>query len=176
MPGIQLEYPELFPDDVHFVIGKSDFHKDWYFQHVPRNIDGKAAISPYRGVSGTGIATPFTVHFQLSDAPKGKASLRLAICGTETKQIEVSVNKVKVGTVALGYPDGVISRHQIRGGWYEREFVFAAVMMKKGANTLTLSVPVGTMNAGVIYDYLRLELDESDSRQRDRTELNIQSP
>jgi len=161
VPGIQLEYPELFPDDVHFVIGKSDFRKDWYFQHVPRNIDGKAAISPYRGVSGTGIAAPFTVHFQLSDAPKGKASLRLAICGTETKQIEVSVNKLKAGIVALGYPDGVISRHQILGGWYEREFVFDAAMMNKGENTLTLTVPAGTMNAGVIYDYLRLESDES---------------
>jgi hypothetical protein len=34
-------------------------------------------------------------------------------------------------------------------------------MMKQGTNTLTLTVPVGSLNNGVIYDCVRLELDEA---------------
>jgi rhamnogalacturonan endolyase len=33
-------------------------------------------------------------------------------------------------------------------------------MLKAGENTLVLTVPAGPINNGVIYDYLRLELDE----------------
>ena len=55
--------------------------------------------------------------------------------------------------------DGVITRHQTQGLWYERQFEFAASMLKTGENILTLTVPAGPINNGVIYDYLRLELD-----------------
>ena len=44
---------------------------------------------------------------------------------------------------------------------YERELAFDASLMKKGENALKLIVPAGPVNNGVIYDYLRLELDES---------------
>ena len=73
----------------------------------------------------------------------------------------MSVNGEPVGQVALGQPDGVITRHQVQGLWYEREFEFDASMLKQGSNTLTLTVPAGNINNGVVYDYLRLELEES---------------
>jgi rhamnogalacturonan endolyase len=57
--------------------------------------------------------------------------------------------------------DGVITRHGIQGIWYERELAFDASLMKAGANTLKLVVPAGQINNGVIYDYVRLELDEN---------------
>jgi rhamnogalacturonan endolyase len=47
----------------------------------------------------------------------------------------------------------------IQGIWYEREFPFDASMLKAGTNVLTLTIPAGPVNNGVIYDYLRLELD-----------------
>lgn len=56
--------------------------------------------------------------------------------------------------------DGAITRHSIQGLWYEREVAFDAAMLQPGKNTLTLTVPAGPVNNGVIYDYLRLELDE----------------
>ena len=56
--------------------------------------------------------------------------------------------------------DGAITRHSIQGLWYEREFSFEAALLKPGANTLTLTVPAGPINNGIIYDYLRLELDK----------------
>jgi len=60
--------------------------------------------------------------------------------------------------------DGTIARHGIQGIWYEREVPFDAAMLKAGTNTLTLTVPAGPINNGLIYDYLRLELDDSAPR------------
>jgi rhamnogalacturonan endolyase len=94
-------------------------------------------------------------------APRGTAVLRLAICGTGPRTLQVSVNGAAAGQVQLGTPEGAISRHQIQGLWYERQFEFAASTLKAGENTLTLTVPAGAVTNGVIYDYLRLELDES---------------
>jgi rhamnogalacturonan endolyase len=37
--------------------------------------------------------------------------------------------------------------------------VFDASLLKAGTNTITLTVPAGTLTAGIIYDYLRLELE-----------------
>ena len=55
---------------------------------------------------------------------------------------------------------GAGTRHSIQGLWYERELAFDAALMKKGGNVLKLIVPAGPVNNGIIYDYVRLELDE----------------
>src|SRR6185503_16217299 len=80
-PSVSLKYATLFPNDVTYVIGKSDYSKDWYFQHIPHSIDPEAKPQPFRGVSGKGRATPYTISFDLPTVPAGKAFLRLAICG-----------------------------------------------------------------------------------------------
>jgi rhamnogalacturonan endolyase len=49
----------------------------------------------------------------------------------------------------------------IQGIWYEREFDFSARMLNAGTNTIVLTVPAGPVNNGIVYDYLRLELDET---------------
>jgi rhamnogalacturonan endolyase len=146
---------------VNYVIGQSDFRKDWFFQHVPHNEDPKARAVPFTGVRGAGRATPFAVTFDLPGAPRGKATLRLAICGTGTRAIDVTVNGRPAGRVDRLLADGAIARHSIQGLWYERELAFDASLLKKGTNVLALVVPAGPVNNGVIYDYLRLELDES---------------
>ena len=33
--GWYLRYGELFPNDITYTIGKSDYHKDWFFEQVP---------------------------------------------------------------------------------------------------------------------------------------------
>jgi len=162
-PEISLKYATLMPNDVNYVIGKSDFRKDWFFQQVPHNIDPNARVVPYVGVRGRGRATPFAITFELPHAPRGKATLRLAICGTGARQIEVAVNGQAAGQVALPAGDGAIARHSIQGIWYERELAFDAALMRQGTNVLKLVVPEGPINNGVIYDYVRLELDESAS-------------
>ena len=127
---------------------------------MPHNTDLEARVRPFRGVTGNGRATPYTIRFNLDDAPHGSAVLRLAISGTGTRSIDVSVNGEPAGTVNLSFGDGVISRHQIQGLWYERAFKFDASMLNAGSNTMTLTVPAGNITAGVIYDYVRLEIDE----------------
>ena len=149
------------PDDVTFTIGKSDWSRDWFFQHVPHNTDPEAEALPFYGVRSIGRATPYTIVFETDGKAEGQAVLRLAICGTGTRSIGVSVNGRKAGKIDGLQGDGVITRHGRQGIWYERDFRFDASLLEAGTNTLTLTVPEGPVNNGIIYDYIRLELDES---------------
>jgi rhamnogalacturonan endolyase len=158
-PEISLEYATLFPDDVNYIIGKSDYGKDWFFQHVPHNEDQDAKSSLYFGARSPGRATPYKISFDVSSDPKGTATLRLAICGTGTRYIDVEVNGQSAGKIDNLIGDGVITRHGTQGIWYERELVFDAGLMHAGSNTLVLIVPAGPVNNGIMYDYLRLELE-----------------
>ena len=198
--GMPVLYAKLFPNDINFVIGQSDYRKDWYYQQVPHadaaslaeadaaasarangtaTIPGEAA-PPTRGTNGApagarfrrgglfgppanGTTTPRSITFQMAAAPKGgKATLRLAICGTGARSIEVTVNDQPVGTVSLMFPDSTFGMgNGIQGIWYERELAFDASLLKAGTNVLKLTIPAGPVTAGVIYDYLRLELDEN---------------
>jgi rhamnogalacturonan endolyase len=162
-PEMPLKYAALFPNDVNFIVGKSDPSRDWFFQHVPHSEDPAAKSVPYRGITTPGRATPFNISFDLAgpSAPRGKATLRAAICGGGAREIAVTVNGRPAGKIDRLLVDGAITRHSIRGLWYEREVAFDAALLKGGANVLTLTVPAGAVNNGVIYDYLRLELDES---------------
>jgi len=157
-PDITLQYSKIFPADVIYTIGTSQPAKDWFFAHVPHNTDPKAQVEPFRGVVSNGRETPYTIRFRMDAVPRGTAVLRLAICGTGTRAIQVSVNGNPAGQIQLGPGDGVITRHQVQGLWYERQFEFDASQLKAGENTLTLAVPAGPVNNGVVYDYLRLEL------------------
>jgi rhamnogalacturonan endolyase len=163
VPEMPLRYATRFPHDVNFAIGKSDPRRDWFFQHVPHNEDPAATSRPFFGITIAGRATPYTISFQVAGnaAPRGRATLRVAICGGGAREIAVAVNGQPAGRIKRLLVDGAITRHSIRGLWYEREVAFDAALLKPGANTVTLTVPAGPVNNGVIYDYLRLELDES---------------
>jgi len=170
--GMQAMYAELFPDDVHYVAGESDFTKDIYFQHVP-HLDEEASAAAARqaeesgrrfffGPPQVGRATPWTIAFDLPAMPaEERAILRLAISGTGTRTIGVEVNGRTAGEVQLGMPDSTFSgRNGIQGIWYQRELAFDTSMLKTGRNTMVLTIPAGSVGAGVMYDCLRLELDE----------------
>jgi len=160
-PSVSLKYATLFPNDVTYVIGKSDYSKDWYFQHIPHSIDPEAKPQPFRGVSGKGRATPYTISFDLPTVPAGKAFLRLAICGTGTPTATIEVNGKPAGKLEGLRPDGVITRHGTSGIWYEKAIEFDASLMTKGVNTLKIIVPEGSPNNGLVYDYIRLELADN---------------
>jgi len=161
VPEMPLKYATQFPRDVNFAVGKSDPRRDWFFQHVPHNEDPAAKSLPFRGVITPGRATPFAISFDVVGAPRGRATLRVAICGGGAREIGVTVNDQPAGKIDRLLVDGAITRHSIRGLWYERELAFDASLLKTGSNVLTLTIPAGPVNNGVIYDCLRLELDES---------------
>jgi rhamnogalacturonan endolyase len=156
--GMPLQYAKLFPDDITFVIDKSDFARDWYFEHVPHAEDPNAQVT-FFNPGGNGKAAPRSVVFDLPDAPHGRATLRLAICGVGTRKIDVTVNSQSVGSVDNLPGDSTLGRNGISGIWFERELSFDASVMKAGTNTLVLTVPAGRVTNGIIYDYIRLELD-----------------
>ena len=43
----------------------------------------------------------------------------------------------------------------------EHNLAFDASLMKAGTNGLKLTIPAGGLTSGILYDYLRLELDEN---------------
>ncbi|HVW20591.1 MAG TPA: polysaccharide lyase family protein [Opitutaceae bacterium] len=172
-------YARQFPRDIDYQADHGDFAKDWYFEQVPHPDLADPAIAaaeaprvmpppPKPGEPRRrfvfpppilGRATPWRIHFTMPDAPKGRATLRVAIAGGSTSGIPVEVNGQLVGVIKID-GDSTVGRNGIQGLWYEREVPFAASWLKAGENTLTLTVPAGSINQGIIYDYLRLELDE----------------
>jgi rhamnogalacturonan endolyase len=159
--GMFLVYAKMFPNDVNYVVGKSDYRKDWFFEQVPHSTDPENKPAGYNTGTKPGRATPWTISFDLAQAPKGKAHLRIALASTSTRQLDVVVNDQPTGTVEHLVVDGAIARNGIIGVWSEKDFVFDASSLKAGTNTMKLIVPAGSMTSGMIYDYLRLEIDEA---------------
>jgi rhamnogalacturonan endolyase len=154
--GWYLEYAKLFPNDVNYVIGRSDFRRDWFFEQVPHNEDPANTTG-----MGQGRSTTWSITFSLPEAPHGQATLRLALCTADMRSLAVSVNGQAIGSVTGLAPNSTIKRDGIAGHWSERDLVFDASLMKAGQNVVKLTIPAGSLTSGVIYDYLRLELDES---------------
>jgi rhamnogalacturonan endolyase len=87
--------------------------------------------------------------------------LRLAICGVGTRNLSASVNDQSIGSVTGLVYNATINRDGIGGYWSERDLAFDASLMKAGQNALKLTIPAGGLTSGVLYDYLRLELNEN---------------
>jgi rhamnogalacturonan endolyase len=177
--GMAQVYAKLFPNDVHFVIGKSDESRDWFFEQVPHVSDamsgpprstGLPTIPPgtttrptARGLgrgAPPGRATPWTISFDMAAASHGTATLRLGIATCNTREIDIAVNDQPTGKLGNLPTDSSIGRNGIQGIWYERDLAFDASLLKAGDNSVTLTVPAGGPTAGVIYDCVRLELDD----------------
>ena len=47
-----------------------------------------------------------------------------------------------------------------KGVWYQYDQKFDAALLKQGANEMTFTVPAGDVTTGVVWDYVRLELND----------------
>lgn len=160
-PGVQLRYPEFFPHNVTFWPARSNPGEEWFFAHAPTPRDGVAyEVRAFSGVIGEGDATPYAVKFELDAPPRGRATLRLAVTTNSAFALNVAVNGRAAGSVPLAPPDSSLARHQMYGRWFETWLSFDADLLIAGENVLTLTVPSGPINNAIVYDYLRLELDE----------------
>ena len=194
--GWNLRYPLLFPRDVDYTVGKSDWRKDWFFMQVPRATDmsflNPAAkdpanqrfgwvkaesleqypqtdqVGPWRRY-GQGSATTWTIRFDVKTPLHGTAALRVALAGQDgmNGMLPVAVNGKSVGGIGDGgNPDNarMIQSNAIRyntdkGFWQQRTLRFDAALLKPGQNVMTFTVPAGTLQSGVVWDYLRLEVE-----------------
>jgi rhamnogalacturonan endolyase len=185
--GWCLRYPLLFPNDITYTIGKSDYHKDWFFEQVPHgestawlNPDAKDPANqrfgwvkseslaqypqtdttgPWR-TYGRGRATTWTIKFTMDHAPKGQAALRIALAGADgTGGLAITVNGQNAGSIRPTATNA-LRYNTNKGVWQEQTLKFDAALMKQGENEMQLTVPAGDITTGVVYDYLRLELNE----------------
>jgi rhamnogalacturonan endolyase len=178
--GWPLRYGDLFPNDITYTIGKSDYRKDWFFEEVPHSTTdawkNPAAKDPLNqrfgwvnnptgtqdmwSAWGHGKATTWTVKFAMPKASKGSAVLRIALAGADGPGgLEIGVNGQSVGTI---HPvaTNALRYNTNKGVWYQYSQKFDAALLKPGDNSLTLTVPEGDVTTGVVWDYLRLELND----------------
>jgi rhamnogalacturonan endolyase len=176
--GWCVRYPLLFPNDITYTIGKSDYHKDWFFEQVPHG-DPAPWINPAAkdpanqpfgwvkvqgannwGAIGRGRATTWTIKFNMDKAVKGQATLRIALGGADGGGLAIGVNGKAVGSIRP-VATNALRYNTDRGVWHEYSQPFDAALLKPGENEMTLTVPAGELTSGVCYDYLRLELAEN---------------
>ena len=86
--------------------------------------------------------------------------MRAALSGVGARHVFIWVNGKQVGDLAPLFYNANINRDGNQGSWSEHDVSFPGKLLRKGDNVLELRVPGGNAMAGVIYDYLRLELDE----------------
>lgn len=70
--GWHLEYAKRFTNDVNYVVGRSDFHQDWFFEQVPHNEDPENTDG-----RGRGRDTTWAITFNPPDAPRGQATQKI---------------------------------------------------------------------------------------------------
>ena len=153
--GEYIEYAKLFPNDVNFTVGKSDFRKDWFIYQVPHDVAPNDSLGKAQGRE-----TPWKVNFNLAQAPAAgqRGVLRLALSGVSARSIGVQVNGKDAGTVTGLVYNATINRDGVEGSWVEKDVEFDASLMHAGANTVTLTVPAAGTTSGIAYDVVRLEL------------------
>jgi rhamnogalacturonan endolyase len=179
--GWYVRYGDLFPNDITYTIGKSDYHKDWFFEQVPhalsdawKNPAAKDPLNQQFGwmktaapgedmwrTIGRGRATTWTIKFNMDKASQGQATLRVALAGADGGGgLAVAVNGQSVGTIRT-VATNALRYNTDKGVWREYTQAFDAALLKPGENEMQLTVPAGDLTSGVVYDYLRLELDEN---------------
>jgi rhamnogalacturonan endolyase len=146
--GLYNLYPKEFPGDVDFVIGKSDWQHDWNYVEPPRP-DGKGGYSN----------TTWRIRFNMRDQPAGTATLRVAICGVRGGPVDISVNGHAAGSTGPLPDAGAMHRDAMRSIETLRDISFDASLLKPGENVIELTKHARAWTDGVMYDYLRLEID-----------------
>ena len=180
--GWPLRYGDLFPNDVTYTIGKSDYHKDWFFEEVPHSTSdawkNPGAPDPLNqrfgwvnlptGTQdmwrewGRGKETTWTVKFNMAKAAKGSAVLRIALAGADSDRgggLAIGVNGKEVGSIRP-VATNALRYNTNKGVWYQYAQKFDASLLKRGENSMTFTVPAGDVTTGVVWDYLRLELND----------------
>jgi len=187
--GWNLRYALLYPNDLTYTVGQSDYHKDWFFEEVPHATDlsfvnpeakdpanqrfgwvksfslddypQTNTTGPWR-MWGRGKATTWTIKFNMDKPAQGYAAFRVALAGADGGGgLAVTVNGQDVGTIRV-MATNAIRYNTDHGVWQEcHPLTFDAALLKPGENTMTLTVPAGDLQSGVVWDYLRLELNQA---------------
>ena len=148
--GLWLKFPQEFPRGVNFTIGSSNERTDWNYAQPTMLVRRKPQ------------GTEWQVNFDLAAQPtKGRATLRLALAGATNADLVVAVNGQTIGRITTG-KDSAMIRAGIHGQYLEQDMPFDTTLLRRGQNRLTLDQRAGgSAQINVMYDCLRLELDEA---------------
>jgi rhamnogalacturonan endolyase len=99
----------------------------------------------------------------MNKASKGHAVLRVALAGADGGGgLAIGVNGQPAGSIRP-VATNALRYNTDTGVWYQYTQKFDAALLKEGENSMTLTVPAGDLTSGVVWDYLRLELNEGSS-------------
>lgn len=172
--GLYFNYPREFSNDVDYVVGQSDWRRDWNYVQPPRikdrevamdgedeNQDEDASAKLARSGAANISSTKWTIRFQLPVVPASGGVLRLAFCGTHKGcKVQVFANGISVGETGELPSTSTMQRDGIRGYWIEKDIPIPAQRLKPGANTIQLLSIARSWSQGVMYDCVRLEIKE----------------
>lgn len=170
--GLYFLYPQEFPHDVDYVVGQSDWHRDWNYVQPPRILDRNvevmgedeeqrenAEVRSLRSASAKVQSTTWKIRFPMPGPSAGRAALRLAFCGAHLGcHVQVSLNGQPVGDTGLLIGTSAMQRDCVRAYWFERDIFIDARQFRAGENVIELTSPARTWAQGVMYDCVRLEL------------------
>ncbi|KAG6542465.1 hypothetical protein Mapa_016155 [Marchantia paleacea] len=145
--GVWDKFVELYPmADPVYVVGQSDWEKDWFFAHVNR---------PNR------TTTQREIRFRLDVVLPGDYTLRLAIAGAHQAALEIRLNNPTGSplhdTGAFGR-DNALARAGIHGHYHEFSISLSHMNFHAGHNSLFLRQRKNQNKFSyVMYDYIRLE-------------------
>ena len=136
------------PDPLNFTIGKSDWASDWFYAQT------------HHGPTGHATPARWNIQFNLDAAPKGSATLTLAIAGADRARLGVAVNDASAGTVTPSNQGGNGLIREAVHTKYSVSYVTIPVgHLRSGENTISLTQEsVREESSYVMYDYLNLEL------------------
>ena len=173
--GLYYLYTREFPQDVNFIIGQSDWRRDWNYAQPPRitckdlpEVSGQEETPDEDRIASTSShpasqlePTTWRIQFNQTNVPAGKVFLRLAFAGArDGSRLDIGLNGRSIGGTGPLPATGVMHRDGIRGYWFTRDISFPADWLINGTNILTLNSPAQNWTQGILYDYLRLELVE----------------
>ena len=81
------------------------------------------------------------------------------LCADGNGGLTVGINGKDVGTIRP-VATNALRYNTDTGVWRQYALPFDAALLAPGQNKMTLTVPAGDLTTGVVYDYLRLELDQ----------------
>jgi rhamnogalacturonan endolyase len=95
----------------------------------------------------------------MAKASQGTAVLRIALAGADGGALTVGVNGQEAGSIRP-VSTNALRYNTDKGVWNQYIVKFDASLMKAGANEMTFTVPAGDVTTGVVWDYVRLELND----------------
>ncbi|RAL45750.1 hypothetical protein DM860_009614 [Cuscuta australis] len=150
--GLWDRYTYYYPEhDLVYMVGQSDYQKDWFFAHVNR-----------LGRNHSYESTTWKIIFRLDNVSRGEMyTLRIALASSSYANILVWINNQqgRPNFVINGlWRDNAIARHGIHGQYSEHNYNFRGDKLVNGENTIYMEQSRGKSPfSGVMYDYIRLE-------------------